>query len=186
MSIQFINKGGEDINNYFDVQLNSGTSTRPGVLEIIKTIPNKVKAKGTSLNFAFCNCTNLITIPLIDTKDVTSMTSMFSNCNSLEEIPLLDTSNVTNMNSMFRDCYNLVTIPLLNTSKVTNMTYMFGQCSKLSNESLNNILAMCTNATLITNVNFKKLSILGISSSQATTCQGLSNYADFIAAGWTA
>ena len=42
---------------------------------------------------------------------------------------------------------------------------------------------MCINATAYTGT--KTLQIVGLSSAQATTCQGLSNYADFVEAGWT-
>ena len=97
-------------------------------------------------------------------------------------IPLLDTSNVTNMNSMFGNCKKLTTIPLLNTSNVTNMNSMFQFCPNLSDESLNNILAMCTNAVKVTN---KTLSQIGLTRDQATKCTTLSNYSAFTAAGWT-
>ena len=111
------------------------------------------------------------------------MGSMFAYCDKLTEIPLLDTSNVTNMYGMFAYCTNLTTIPLLDTSKVTNMQNMFGSCSSLLDESLNNILAMCTNATKITSG--KTLNYIGLTRDQATRCQSLSNYEAFTAAGWT-
>ena len=63
------------------------------------------------------------------------------------------------------------------------MFHIFYHCPALSNESLNNILAMCANATSYTGT--KTLAYIGISETQATTCQGLSNYQDFINAGWT-
>ena len=97
--------------------------------------------------------------------------------------PLLDTSNVTNMNQMFFECTSLKSIPLLDTSNVTAMNYMFRSCTSLSNESLNNVLAMCTNATSYTGT--KTLKYIGINTTQATTCQSLSNYSAFTAAGWT-
>ena len=79
----------------------------------------------------FSDCTNLQTIPLIDTSSVSNMDYMFNNCSSLQTIPLIDTSNVTNMSNMFNSCTNLQTIPLLNTSNVSNMSYMFTNCSNL-------------------------------------------------------
>lgn len=60
---------------------------------------------------------------------------------------------------------------------------MFSRCSSLSNESLNNILEMCINATSYTGT--KTLKQIGLTSSQATTCQSLSNWNDFVTAGWT-
>lgn len=95
----------------------------------------------------------------------------------------LDTSKVTDMGDMFRDCRNLQTIPLLDTSNVTIMGSMFDGCRNLSDESLNNILAMCTNAAKITSN--KTLKYIGLTEEQANICQSLSNYQDFINAGWT-
>ena len=63
------------------------------------------------------------------------------------------------------------------------MSNMFKYCPNLSNESLNNILAMCTNAIKITSN--KTLKYIGLTNEQAATCQGLSNYNTFISAGWT-
>ena len=80
----------------------------------------------------FKDCTNLQTIPLLDTSSVTSMDSMFMNCTNLQTIPQLDTSKVTNMNSMFSDCTNLQTIPLLDTSSVTAMDGIFSSCTNLT------------------------------------------------------
>ena len=109
--------------------------------------------------------------------------SMFDSYTNLTAIPLLDTSSVVSMYKMFYDCTSLTTIPLLDTSNVTNMQYMFSHCKKLSDDSLNNILAMCTNATKITSN--KTLDYIGLTSEQATKCTTLSNYSAFTAAGWT-
>lgn len=122
--------------------------------------------------------------PLLDTSNVTDMSSMFNSCASLTSIPLLDTSNVINMSSLFANCSSLTSIPQLNTINVTDMSNMFKYCPNLSNESLNNILAMCTNAIKITSN--KTLKYIGLTNEQATTCQGLSNYNAFVSAGWTA
>lgn len=134
--------------------------------------------------------TDIITIPsksdgtpLLDTSNVTDMQSMFSGCSDLISIPLLDTSNVAVMEYMFADCFDLISIPLLDTSKVVLMAYMFSGCANLSNTSLNNILAMCTNA--VSYISNKTLADIGLTQEQATICQSLSNYAAFIAAGWT-
>ena len=131
----------------------------------------------------FNSCSNLTSIPLLNTSNVTNMGSMFDNCSNLTSIPLLDTSNVTGMGSMFAYCKSLTSIPLLNTSNVTDMYGMFNSCSSLNNESLNNILAMCTNAVKITSN--KTLKRIGLTEEQANICKTLSNYQDFVNAGWT-
>lgn len=86
----------------------------------------------TNMESMFQNCSNLQTIPLIDTSNVISMYNMFGSCNNLQTIPLLNTSNVTNMREMFSQCNNLQTIPSLDTSKVTEMYNMFHQCFSLT------------------------------------------------------
>lgn len=108
---------------------------------------------------------------------------MFSGYTNLTTIPLLNTSSVTTMYSMFNGCTNLTTIPELDTSNVIIMQNTFNYCPNLSDESLNNILAMCTNATSYTRT--KTLKYIGLTSAQATKCQSLSNYSAFTSAGWT-
>ena len=89
----------------------------------------------TNMYSMFQNCSNLQTIPLIDTSNVTNMGYMFSGCRNLQTIPLIDTSNVTNMNLMFGACSSLQAIPQLNTSNVTNMSHMFFMEVKLNSLS---------------------------------------------------
>lgn len=60
---------------------------------------------------------------------------------------------------------------------------MFKNCTSLSNDSLNNILAMLTNATAYTGT--KTLKYIGLSETQATTCTTLSNWTACETAGWT-
>ena len=150
----------------------------------LTSIPQLNTSKVASMLSMFYGCSSLTSIPLFDTSNVTSMWNMFQNCRSLTSIPQLDTSNVTNMRSMFQGCTNLTTVPQLDTSKVISMQAMFTSCTNLSNESLNNILAMCANTTSAY-TQTKTLNYIGLTSAQATTCQGLSNYQDFIDAGWT-
>ena len=97
----------------------------------LRTIPLIDTSNVTTMSYMFGNCSNLQTIPLIDTSNVDDMYYMFSNCSNLQTIPLIDTSNVRSMERMFYGCSKLQTIPLLNTSNVTNMAYMFGNCSNL-------------------------------------------------------
>lgn len=137
------------------------------------------------------NCGNqylyqyITSISQINTSNVTDMTYMFFNFSNLIEIPQMDTSNVTTMERAFRGCKNLVTIPQLDTRNLSNPYALydaFYDCVNLSDESLNNILAMCINATKMST---KTLRYIGLTSAQATTCTTLSNYSAFTAAGWT-
>ena len=131
----------------------------------------------------FYNCESLNTIPTMNTGNVTDMQYMFHNCKSLNTIPTMNTGNVTDMQYMFYNCKSLNTIPTMNTENVTNMRYMFTGCSSLSDDTLNNVLQMCINATKITN---KNLSYLGLDNTQRTKCITLSNYQEFVNAGWVA
>ena len=149
----------------------------------LTTIPLLDTSNVTNMQSMFRTCNNLTTIPLLNTNKVTSMKEMFSQCSSLIEVPLLDTSKVTNMHSMFISCTNLTTVPLLSTDVVTDMGYMFNDCPNLSDDSLNNVLVMCANATTYTGP--KTLKRIGLTSAQATKCTTLSNYEAFTAAGWT-
>lgn len=139
----------------------------------------------TSLSSKFANDKELRIMPLVDTSNATGMNNMFSNCSSLFAVPLLNTSNVTNVNSMFSSCTGIVTIPLFNTSRVTRFTSMFNGCSLLSDESLDNILQMCINATRYTGT--KALNTLGINATYypVSRIEALPHYQDFINAGWT-
>lgn len=95
----------------------------------------------------------------------------------------LDTSNVIDMEGMFFFCLSLKNIPIFNTSKVKTMNQMFDYCFSLTDDSLNNILKMCSNAVLYEDD--KTLASIGLSEEQCTRCQSLSNYQEFINAGWT-
>ena len=195
----------ENPNNAF-IDFGTSTSSRD-IYKYIKSINQLDTSKVTDMNSMFSGCSSLTTIPQLDTSNVIQMGDMFHHCPKLTEIPQLDTSKVTYMSRMFEGCLLLTTIPLMNTSNVTRMYLMFDNCPKLttipqldtskvsdmelmfnactslSNESLNNILAMCANA--VKKTSNKTLKYIGISSSQATRCQSLSNYQAFLDAGWT-
>lgn len=131
----------------------------------------------------FSSCSSLQSIPLYDFSNVTSIKGICWSCTNLQSVPLWNTSNVENMNQAFQKCSNLTNFPVLNTSKVKRFSWTFNSCNNLSNESLNNILAMCIGATSYTGT--KTLSFIGLSQTQAETCQTLSNWDAFVTAGWS-
>lgn len=193
-----VETNGVDINNYYAL-----TSTGGGINSYIKQIPVIDISQKTSAAKMFSGCRNLENVPLLDTSKVTDMTEMFAYCYMLKNIPSLNTSKVTNMSYMFRssgieeipilNTENLINasymfyqsdlknIPILNFSKVTSMPNCFNSCPKLSDEGLNNILKICISAI---NVKTKTLKAVGLSKIQATTCQTLSNYQEFLNSGW--
>lgn len=112
---------------------------------IFTEVPEWVDFDGiTDMSNMFNACSNIQTIPLIDTSNVTNMEQMFNYCDKLRTIPLIDTSNVTNMRRMFNYCQNLQTIPLLDTSKVSNASFMFGYCRNLKTLPNNFNFGICS------------------------------------------
>lgn len=149
----------------------------------LKYMPVIDTSNVTDMQQCFSACNNLKILPLLDTSNVTNMQQCFNGCYEITNIPQFDTSDVTSTILMFNSCSKLETIPILDFGKVTNMRNMFNGCSSLNNESLNNIMASCIGASSYNGT--KTLKQLGISSTLATICQGLSNYAAFTNAGWT-
>lgn len=61
------------------------------------TVPNIYDFEGiTSMRYMFYSCTNIKTIPEIDTSKVTDMYYVFGGCTALQSIPALDCSNIGN------------------------------------------------------------------------------------------
>ena len=205
--------GGVDLTDYFASTLITGMWDEGGIKGIIKRLPDYTILDGTDCSNLFSGCTELVEIPLLNTSSVTNMSYMFSGCTSLTSIPEIDTSsnieasgmfygctsltsipnldfgNVTNVNDTFNNCTNLVTVPQFDFKNATAFTDTFRGCTSLSNESLNNILATCISAVKWTVANRKTLkNIFGVDMSAyypAATIQSLSNYNDFVAAGWS-
>lgn len=133
----------------------------------------------------FMSCFSLSYVPVLNTSRAVNVQQMFDNCHGLHTIPLIDTSNVVNFQQFCNNCYTLKNVPILNTSRATNMTNMFNNCAKFTDESLNNILRMCINATSYTGT--KTLYELGLRGTNypARRLLTLSNYDAFRTSGWT-
>lgn len=93
----------------------------------------------TNMDNMFNSCSNLTTVPLLNTSKVTNMYAMFYFCQNLSTVPLFDTSNVTNMSQMFSNCTNLTTVPELDVSKVTQLNNIFFKCANLKSILMTNI-----------------------------------------------
>lgn len=137
------------------------------------------------VSFNYKEDKNLVYFPLVDTSNVNQMISTFSGCYCLTNVPELDTSNVTIMTQSFYNCYALKYVSVLNTSKVTTFNNVFSNSPSLNDESLDNILQMCINATSYNGT--KTLSQMGFNKYiyPVTRIQSLPHYQDFINAGWT-
>lgn len=133
---------------------------------------------------------SLTSVPLLDTSNVVEMSGMFNSCKSITSIPAFDTSKVKSFQQMFLNCLLLENVPIFDMSQAgyksgkNDISSMFASCPLLTNESLNNILASLLTITYSFGSN-KKLSHIGLTQAQATTCTTLSNWAALQQAGWT-
>lgn len=105
----------------------------------------------TNLSSLFYLFTNLQSVPLFDTSNVTSMLQMFVFCNSLKSVPLFNTASVTNMSAMFSVCLSLTSVPLFDTSNVTNMSAMFSSCSSLTSVPIFNTASVINISNMFIN-----------------------------------
>lgn len=141
----------------------------------------------------FRGCSALTSIPsnVLDnvvSKDYTTTIQNFAYQSGLTSINLGDRTNkVKNFRDAFDSCPNLVDVGQMDMSSAngSNVIWdMFLDSPNLSNQSLDNIMAsLLTITSLYTGT--KTLKYIGLSSAQATTCTGLSNWAALSAAGWT-
>ena len=113
-------------NNATGIKLKNNTQ-----LKNIQEISTSNKLLDCSYMFDYCS--ELTTVPLFDTSNVTNMYSMFDWCEKLTEVPAFNTSNVTNMYGMFYACKELITVSQLNASNATNINDMFKGCTALTN-----------------------------------------------------
>lgn len=142
----------------------------------------------TNMQEMFSGCYYLKSVPLLNTTNATNMSGMFYSCNLIKTIPQFDTSKNKNFSQTFYGCGKLENVPIFNVSNITGSNAfqnMFYDCGSLTDKSLDNILQMCINATGYTGT--KTLYKLGIRSGYyaVSRIQSLSNYQNFINAGWT-
>ena len=90
------------------------------------------KYSGTSVN-------DLISYS--DTENVTNMGSMFRNCSNLATIPQLNTNKVVDMSNMFYNCYKLTTIDIthMNIAFTSNSNYFAYNCYSLTKLIIRNM-----------------------------------------------
>lgn len=147
------------------------------------------------LNFNFSQCddfsymfsgnTNLLELRSVDSSNAYNFKYTFSGCSKLVTVNAIDTGKGREFNYCFQNCVKLENLPVLDFSSMTNNIDMFSSCPLLTNQSLNNILNAIAHGTSITNNVWKTLKRMGLTSTQATTCQSLSNWDAFVAAGWS-
>ena len=135
--------------------------------------------------------TTEINLKNLDTSNITTMAKMFNSMNVLSSLDLSDfnTKNATNFSYMFNSCASLTTITFgenFTFENATNLGGMIFNCTKLDNNTLNTILYLCTT---VGNdyTGAKTLYAMGVRDSwnNYANIPNLSNYQDFLDAGWT-
>ena len=150
---------------------------------------SSVNLYSQTFQYTFNGCEHMTVSPTIHLRSgaYANLYGMFIDCTALTTIPNIEYNNYIQSMGMFcYNCTNLVNVPPINSSFInaSGLVDSFKNCPNLSNDSLNNILSMCTSATGVSSTN-KTLAKVGLSQAQATICEGLSNYQAFINAGWT-
>ena len=102
----------------------------------LTTIPQLNTSRAYSMNSMFFGCINLTTIPLMDTTNVTDMNEMFYGCGNLKVIPALVCSDETSLSNTFKGCYNLEEIHMTGMAR----TFRVEDCTKLTREALVELL----------------------------------------------
>jgi surface protein len=88
---------------------------------------------------------------------------MFSNCTNIQTIPLFNTSNVTSMFNIFQSCQSLNSIPALSTASITTTSGSdFGTSFATACNSLNRIQIAFARQVSITNCQLSKTALVEI------------------------
>ena len=134
------------------------------------------------------NLSSIVGLNKINTINATNTRSIFYGCGNIEQLDVshFNLEKSVETAQMFAYCSKLrdVDVGNWNIPLVTDMNGMFTSDGKLSDNALNSILRMCTTATSLSQSK-KTLSYIGLTQAQANICQNLSNYQDFVNAGWT-
>lgn len=134
--------------------------------------------------------TTSINLKNLDVSNLTTLRSMFDNMAYLETLDLseFDTRNVENFQYFCRGCMRLETITFgtnFTFVSATNLQGIFTNCIAFDNNTLNEILRLCTTVSSAY-TEAKTLAQLGINGQgYIDTVPTLSNYQAFLDAGWT-
>jgi hypothetical protein len=179
-TIEITENGQYSVEDYdiADVNVEGGSGDKNA-----KTI-STVTVSGSATGVNALQLSLLIELPELTLSGVTALDRMFYGLTGLITFPnFTNSSTISSIKNICYGCTGLVNVPAQDWSSVTAIGSAFSNCPNLSNDSLNNIMASLITATGVSSTN-KRLSTLGLSSDQITTCHSLSNYEAFTNAGW--
>lgn len=135
----------------------------------------------------YCIPTKSDGTPLLDLSSLTNAQQLFYLCKNLISLPKLNISNITDLRHCWEECYELVYVPYMPANIKANFGAAFTLCNKLSDDSLNNILLMLSDAKNAPTSGgaTKTLKFVGFTEEQSTKCVTLSNWTVCEIAGWT-
>lgn len=143
----------------------------------LNTIPQLNTSNGTNFSSMFSYCYNLQKVPQLNTSTGTNFSNMFYYCSTLKEIGLLDLGNATNINALLGNDESIQILggfkdlgknySTSQSENYSNYTLNLSSCSKLTHDSLMNVINNlydiktkgCNNQKLVLgNTNLAKLS----------------------------
>lgn len=102
------------------------------------------------LYYAFNECSNLETLPEMDTSECTDMFNAFAYCRKLKSLSVIDCSSCTSLYNTFRECHSLKELNLRNTHNITNFNRAFNHNPDI--ERITGIdVSSCTDCTYMFN-----------------------------------
>lgn len=111
--------------NYFG-PIRNGTSSLPGVVKAILSLPNDIVVSGTTGAYMFSYVSNLQAIPMLDFSNITNATYMFTSCSSVTDWNgVKSLTSMTNADYTFQNCkLNTTFLPALTNNIFNNVTTM--------------------------------------------------------------
>lgn len=186
-SVMYLFGGCESLQEVSEVETTNKTNFQgmfSGCKNLLKS-PEIYTNYATTVGEMFQNCSSLEIAPTISTNDYASASYVFANCTSLVDASGVAGLKANNIYGIFMNCTNLENVPQFSVTSSIHLQNSFSGCPALTDESLNNIMAMFTSVTPNATNAEKTLKYIGLSEEQATKCQSLSNYEAFAAAGWS-
>lgn len=134
IELKFGYSGFSTIPDYFDFSNISYPHYMFYMCSQLSEIPSSFNNinNATNLNYTFCGCSRLESVPLINTSTIRTMQGTFENCTNITTLPQYNTSNVWNFSNMLMNCMNLTSLPELDFTSAYSFVFPFAGCTKLT------------------------------------------------------